>query len=172
MIALVFQPVDVKYPINISGAKFPLKMSWEIVNRMVDGELLVGSDKVALNQSGEVILKDEVDDITLILKKRIAVPHAFALEQNYPNPFNPTTNFQFSIANMPAGVRGTQAGSQLTILKVYDVLGREVETLLNEVLNPGTYNVKWDATKYSSGVYFYKLHSGNFTEIKKMLLVR
>ncbi|MBA4311922.1 MAG: hypothetical protein C0417_04755, partial [Chlorobiaceae bacterium] len=64
------------------------------------------------------------------------IPSSFSLSQNYPNPFNPTTNFQFSIANLPAGVHGTQAGSQLTILKIYDVLGREVETLVNELLNP------------------------------------
>jgi hypothetical protein len=51
-------------------------------------------------------------------------------------------------------------------------MGREVETLVNEELNVGSYTVKWDATKYSSGVYFYKLHSENFTEMKKMLLVR
>ncbi|MBA4311192.1 MAG: hypothetical protein C0417_01040 [Chlorobiaceae bacterium] len=89
------------------------------------------------------------------------LPFVCSLSQNYPNPFNPTTNFQFSIAN-----------SQLTIMKVYDVLGREVETLVNELLNPGTYNVKWDATKFSSGVYFYRLQSGKFTDVKKMILAR
>ncbi|MBA4311114.1 MAG: hypothetical protein C0417_00640 [Chlorobiaceae bacterium] len=93
----------------------------------------------------------------------IELPKSYALNQNYPNPFNPTTNFQFSIAN-----------SQLTILKIYDVLGREVETLVNEVLNPGTYNVKWDATKYSSGVYFYRLvvNNGEYASMKRMLLLK
>jgi hypothetical protein len=89
------------------------------------------------------------------------LPTAFMLQQNYPNPFNPTTNFQLSIFN-----------TQSTILKVYDMLGREVETLVNEVLNPGTYKVKWDASKYSSGIYFYRLNAGSFTDIKKMTLIK
>lgn len=101
-----------------------------------------------------------------------AIPQEFVLSQNYPNPFNPTTNFQFSIASMPAGVHGTQEGSQLTILKVYDVLGREVVSLLNEVKQPGVYTLQWDATGLPSGVYFYRLQSGIFSDVKKMLLLR
>ena len=57
-------------------------------------------------------------------------------------------------------------------LKIYDLLGREVTSLVNQQLKPGTYEVEWDATKYSSGVYIYKLTSGNFTESKKMVLVK
>jgi hypothetical protein len=91
------------------------------------------------------------------------LPAKFALDQNYPNPFNPTTNFKFSIAN-----------SQLIILKIYDVLGREVKTLVNETLNPGTYTVRWDASGVSSGVYFYRLivNNGEFQQMKKMLLLK
>jgi hypothetical protein len=91
------------------------------------------------------------------------LPAKFALDQNYPNPFNPTTNFKFSIVN-----------SQLIILKIYDVLGREVKTLVNETLNPGTYTVRWDATGISSGVYFYRLivNNGEFQQMKKMLLLK
>jgi hypothetical protein len=88
-------------------------------------------------------------------------PTTFTMNQNYPNPFNPTTNFQFSIFN-----------TQSTILKVYDMLGREVETLVNEVLYPGTYKVKWDASRYSGGIYFYHLNAGSFTDIKKMTLIK
>jgi hypothetical protein len=88
-------------------------------------------------------------------------PHAFQLEQNYPNPFNPVTNFKLSIAN-----------SQLTILKVYDVLGREVATLMNEMKQPGTYTVQWDASNVASGVYLYRLQAGSFVETKKLLLLR
>ncbi|MDP2208243.1 MAG: T9SS type A sorting domain-containing protein [Bacteroidota bacterium] len=80
-------------------------------------------------------------------------PDNFILEQNYPNPFNPSTNFKFSIARRSGGI----ATSQLTTLKVYDVLGREVATLLNEVMQPGEYSVKWDAEGVPSGVYFYRL---------------
>jgi hypothetical protein len=89
------------------------------------------------------------------------IPARFALNQNYPNPFNPATNCQFSIANR-----------QLTILKVYDVLGQEVATLVNEVKQPGTYTVQWDASGVASGVYFYRLQAGGFVQTKKLLLLR
>ena len=89
------------------------------------------------------------------------VPKIFGLSQNYPNPFNPVTTFQFSIVNR-----------QLTILKVYDILGREVATLVNEVKQPGVYTVQWDASRQSSGVYFYRLQSGSFVDVKKLILLR
>jgi hypothetical protein len=89
------------------------------------------------------------------------LPTTFELSQNYPNPFNPGTNFQFSIANR-----------RLTILKVYDVLGREVATLVNEVKQPGTYTVQWDASRQASGVYFYQLSAGSFVDTKKFVLVK
>jgi hypothetical protein len=89
------------------------------------------------------------------------MPTGFRLEQNYPNPFNPVTNFQFSILN-----------SQLTILKVYDLLGREVATLVNEVKQPGTYTVQFEARGLASGVYFYRLIAGEHILQRKMLLLR
>ena len=89
------------------------------------------------------------------------IPKELSLAQNYPNPFNPSTNFQFSIAH-----------SQLTILKVYDLLGREVATLVNEVRPPGRYQITWDAGKAASGVYFYQLMTGSVFLQRKMLLVR
>jgi hypothetical protein len=89
------------------------------------------------------------------------VPSAFNLYQNYPNPFNPITNIKFSIAR-----------SQLTILSVYDILGREVKTLVKEIKQPGVYTVQWDASKIPSGIYFYRLNVGEFIETKKLLLIR
>ncbi|MEO8513773.1 MAG: T9SS type A sorting domain-containing protein, partial [Ignavibacteria bacterium] len=88
-------------------------------------------------------------------------PNQFSLSQNYPNPFNPTTNIKFAIPN-----------SEFVKLIVYDIPGREVEMLVNENLNAGTYNADWNAASFSSGVYFYKLHAGEFTETKKMVLVK
>jgi hypothetical protein len=90
------------------------------------------------------------------------IPEKFSLYQNYPNPFNPATNIRFEIPG-----RG-----QFVTLKVYNILGRIVETLVNQQLTPGTYEVKWNAGKNSSGVYFYKLESGNFVETKKMLMIK
>jgi photosystem II stability/assembly factor-like uncharacterized protein len=89
------------------------------------------------------------------------IPSSYSLFQNYPNPFNPTTNIRYQITN-----------SKLVILKIFDILGKEVETLVNEKQSPGTYEVDWNASQYPSGVYFYKLQSGDFVDTKRMILVK
>ena len=98
------------------------------------------------------------------------IPKAFELEQNYPNPFNPTTKIKFAV---PSNVKGETSNVKII---VYDILGKEVITLVNEQLQPGTYEVEFDGSKYSSGVYFYKLSAesglGESTKTKKMLLVK
>ncbi|MBI3193237.1 MAG: T9SS type A sorting domain-containing protein [Ignavibacteriae bacterium] len=88
-------------------------------------------------------------------------PSTVSLLQNYPNPFNPTTNFGFQIANFG-----------LVLLKVFDVLGREVATLVNEELHPGTYSVSWDAVDKPSGMYYYQLQAGEFISAKRMILLK
>jgi polyhydroxybutyrate depolymerase len=88
-------------------------------------------------------------------------PRWFVLSQNYPNPFNPTTSIQFTIVNR-----------RLTILKVYDTLGREVETLVNELKEPGKYTVTIDATGLASGVYFLRMQSGDFVQTRKLVVLR
>jgi FG-GAP-like repeat/Secretion system C-terminal sorting domain/IPT/TIG domain/FG-GAP repeat len=89
------------------------------------------------------------------------IPTRFDLSQNYPNPFNPTTKIQFSIVHR-----------QLTIVNVYDVLGREVATLVNEVKEPGTYTVRFSGSGLASGVYFYRLTAGSYLATHKMILMR
>ena len=89
------------------------------------------------------------------------VPEDYQLSQNYPNPFNPLTNIKFSIP--------TQG---LVTLKVFNSLGKEVATLVNEVTNTGTYVVDFDAGNLASGVYFYRLQSNDFSETKRMMLIK
>ena len=91
----------------------------------------------------------------------IEIPNHYFLNQNYPNPFNPVTNIKFGIPES-GNVR----------LVVYDILGREVTTLMNEHKNPGTYEVKFDASHLASGIYFYSLQTDRVTETKRMLLVK
>jgi hypothetical protein len=93
------------------------------------------------------------------------------LEQNYPNPFNPSTNIRFSI---PVGTRHPDQSGQVapSLLRVYDVLGREVTTLVNEQLQPGTYSVQFDATNLSSGVYYYRLSAGTLSTTRKLILMK
>ena len=101
------------------------------------------------------------------------VPVSFTLYQNYPNPFNPITKIKFAI---PLS-RGVSEGRGVLVrLIVYDILGREIAVLVNESaaggLNAGTYQADWDASNYPSGIYFYKLVTDNYTETKKMVLIK
>ncbi len=100
-------------------------------------------------------------NIVGILNQKHNLPELFNLSQNYPNPFNPSTTINYEIPK-----------SGLVTIKIYDVLGREVETLVNEEKNSGKYKVEFDGSKLSSGVYFYKITTNNFSETKKMLLMK
>jgi|GEM_PF-2302296 len=106
---------------------------------------------------------------------RVQTPTSFALEQNYPNPFNPTTEirFQISVQRTPYGeVRGQRSEVSHMTLKVFDVLGREVATLVNEEMKTGNYETTFNAAGLSSGVYFYRLTTSGATLTKRMLLLR
>ncbi|MDZ7765806.1 MAG: T9SS type A sorting domain-containing protein [Melioribacteraceae bacterium] len=85
----------------------------------------------------------------------------FNLSQNYPNPFNPATSIEYQVASI-----------EKVSLKVYDILGREIKTLVNEIKSPGTYELTFDASELSSGIYFYRLTSGSFTKTRKMILMK
>jgi hypothetical protein len=98
------------------------------------------------------------------VSQREELPTTFALGQNYPNPFNPSTKIKFSI---PVGT-----GHAPSLLRVYDALGREVATLVNENLPPGRYEVTFDAEGLASGVYLYRLQAGEFTQTKRMVVMR
>jgi len=89
------------------------------------------------------------------------IQKTFSLQQNYPNPFNPSTTIKYSIPKQ----------SYVT-LKVYDILGREVAALVNEKKPAGVYEINWNASKLSSGVYFYQLKAGEFIQTKKMILIK
>ncbi len=108
-----------------------------------------------------------LSDILQVQTISTVTPSAYSLSQNYPNPFNPVTKIRFDIKK--SGFRSQN--SEVT-LKIYDALGREVETLVNEQLAPGTYEVTFDGTSLNSGVYFYKLMTDGFSETKRMLLIK
>ena len=96
-----------------------------------------------------------------------SIPNQFALHQNYPNPFNPSTQISFDIPE----------GGEYIMLNIYNILGQNVSTLVNGVMNPGRYTMDWNATDeignpVASGIYFYELRSESFTARKKMLLIR
>ena len=95
------------------------------------------------------------------IEKSTTLPNEFNLWQNFPNPFNPETKIQFEIPK-----------ESYVLLRVFDVLGNEVETLVNQILPPATYNVNFNASKLNNGVYFYRLDTDGFTQTRKMILLK
>jgi hypothetical protein len=94
-------------------------------------------------------------------ENNISTPNDFSLEQNYPNPFNPSTTIRFSIPSASS-----------VQLKIYNVLGNEIATIVNETFPAGSYNVEYDASNLPSGIYFYTLTTNDFSETKKMTLIK
>ncbi|PIQ08768.1 MAG: hypothetical protein COW71_10025 [Ignavibacteriales bacterium CG18_big_fil_WC_8_21_14_2_50_31_20] len=109
-------------------------------------------------------------DEALSVNDNLEVPTEYLLSQNYPNPFNPSTKIIYSIP-FALGLKHTSP-LQNTVLKVYDILGREITTLVNKVQSAGNYEVVFDGKELPSGIYFYRIQSGNFTNSKKMLLLK
>jgi hypothetical protein len=119
----------------------------------------LGGYHITLN--GCIINGVQYGTIVRIKNINTGIPAEFSLYQNYPNPFNPITKIQFALPK-----------NAFAKLIIYDVLGREVETLVNEQLAHGTYEVSWDATNYPSGVYFYRLTAGEYIETRRMILIK
>jgi hypothetical protein len=110
---------------------------------------------------GPVLWRRPVSEVVKIKSVESTFPDKIELQQNYPNPFNPNTNIRYQIAN-----------NIFVVLRVYDILGKEIATLVNEKLSAGTYEVKFDGTNLPSGVYYYKIEAGKYSATKKMLLIK
>jgi Secretion system C-terminal sorting domain len=148
---------------------------WKVLAKNYYGDSLWSSDV-----NGFYIDQNATD----VIEIKSSIPDKFELFQNYPNPFNPTTTISYTIpqssvmlnlfqhlnnSELPKQVRDDNVN---VTLKVYDVLGREIKTLVNKSQLPGNYEITFDATEYPSGIYYYKLVAGDFVETKKMLLLK
>ena len=100
-------------------------------------------------------------EITGIERNFALVPQDYTLSQNYPNPFNPITNIQFSIPK-----------TEFVSLKIYNLLGQKVTTLVDKKQPAGSYQVQWDASRFASGVYYYQLKVGDYVQTRKMVLLK
>lgn len=121
-----------------------------------------GDMYISDRSSGNIRKISNVYPITSVDNKLYQdLPQQFSLSQNYPNPFNPSTSIEFQIPQ-----------SGFVTLNIFDVLGKEAATLVNEEKNAGSYSVNFDASHLSSGIYFYELRAGNFIQIKKMSLIK
>jgi len=98
---------------------------------------------------------------TTSVKESPLVVRSFTLSQNYPNPFNPTTTISFSLLS-----------KSFVSLKVYDMLGREIATIASEEMSAGYHSRQWNAANMSSGIYFYRMQAGSYSETRKLVLLR
>ena len=162
-----FDWVTVKY--NSSGTQQWMKIYngsadyWDFANAIrldAGGNIIVSGTSSGIT-SGSDYTTIKYSQVTGITPLNNEIPQHFSLSQNYPNPFNPGTKIRFELPM-----------SSFVKLIVFDALGRELETLVSENLSAGTYEQLWNADKYSDGVYFYKLTAGNFSETKRMILVK
>jgi len=162
--------------IEMNGIEYPLTVRVEGMEIRLQDET---GKNVNINlKSGEETVISNTTINKLMVSEELLLNN-YGLEQNYPNPFNPSTKIKYTI---PSVIASETKQSQLVSLKVYDVLGNEVATLVNEEKSAGNYEVNFSAKggsasggnaySLSSGIYFYKLQAGNFTETKKMLLMK
>ncbi len=135
--------------------------SWEPESSL-GSPLLVCGKYLFSGSIGTGVWTLDLSNITSITRQKPgAIPASYSLEQNFPNPFNPTTNIQYSLPS-----------SQFVTLKVYDILGKEVETLVEKRQSAGNYHVTFDGSRLASGIYIYQLKVGNFTSSKKLTLLK
>ncbi|RPI19764.1 MAG: T9SS C-terminal target domain-containing protein [Ignavibacteriae bacterium] len=120
----------------------------------------------AVSLEGHILKLIDTVALTPVSNEGELIPDKYILYQNYPNPFNPTTKIRFDI---PSNVKRQTSNVKLVI---HNVIGKEITTLINEQMNPGTYEVEWDASNYPSGIYYYKLTSGDYSETKKMIFIK
>ncbi|MEO8513785.1 MAG: SpoIID/LytB domain-containing protein, partial [Ignavibacteria bacterium] len=150
-----------KIPCNAASGTYDLLTAlWYDKN---GNNVIDGSDFVVSSKLTTAALTISPIGINIVSTE---IPDKFALMPNYPNPFNPVTKIKFDIPSVG------QRHAFDTKLTIYDLLGKEVTTLVNEQLKPGSYEVDWDATAFASGVYFYSLVTEHITETKRMVLIK
>ena len=140
--------------INVSDAAMSIALQ-------TDGKILAGGYSGIAAGSTVFVLARYLTSNSTGINEAKSLPKSFALEQNYPNPFNPSTTINYSIPK-----------SGLVTIKIYDILGREVKTLVNEEKNAGNYNVEFNAGRLASGIYLYRMSAGSFEETKKLILIK
>ena len=140
--------------INWFNQNIPFNFNYSVIyfKDIFNGWCLSSSSYLLKTTSGGVTFANHITQNTT---------DQFKLFQNFPNPFNPSTNIKFQIKD-----------SRFVSLIIFDILGKEIETLVNKKLSPGSYNVDWNASQYPSGVYFYKITTDGFSNTKRMLLIK
>ncbi len=161
MLEVVKEGESKTIPIQVSYAQYPLTISWEMKDRPVTASLIIGAREIKMTGNGSTVITDLKASIALRVVGKTDLPREFALRQNYPNPFNPSTTIKYDLS----------VDSRVT-LKVFNILGQEVVTLVSEDQKAGYRSVEWNASNMASGVYFYRLQAGDFVASRKLLLLK
>jgi hypothetical protein len=151
-------------PIIVSSDHYPVRIEWSEKDSDSRTTLVVDNTAIAMNGRGAIEVADRTSHISLnstAHHSTTATPRAYVLQQNYPNPFNALTKISYSVP-----VDGS------VTLEIVDVLGRRMETLLDETKMAGAHTVDWNAANYPTGVYFYRMKAGVFVETKKLFLMK
>ncbi len=153
-------PVELKFSI-FGGTDTTVRVNNAVNNESFKIKLHGIPLAMSFDPNNNIVLKNAAATHVAGIKNSEIIPFEYSLHQNYPNPFNPATTIEFSI---PA--------KEFVLLKMYDLLGREISTLFNDVTDGGIHAVHLDASGFPSGIYFYTLHAGNFHQTKKMAVVK
>lgn len=152
----------IKVDQTANGSSWKLIGNFRFAGTLADKVIISDAAKTNNYIVADAIKIDSYDPVLTDIKDISAeLPHYFSLDQNYPNPFNPSTNITYKIMS-----------EQFVTIKIYDVLGKEVAILANEMKKPGSYKINYSAKNLVSGIYIYRLTAGNYTESKKMVLLR
>ena len=148
-------------PIRISDAQYPIILRWEMTQQPLKAFLVIGGKELAMAGNGSLTITDEELAISLKLTGQAELPQEFTLQQNYPNPFNPSTTIRYTL---PEDARVS--------LKLYNILGQEVATVVDADQKAGFKSVELNAGNLASGEYFYRLRAGDLVATKKLLLLK
>jgi hypothetical protein len=152
-------------PLTMSSVRYPLTIIWDVTGRGIAAALRIGGEVYELREKGSLSVTDPgvAGSVPFVLSVTGTgkLPTTFALGQNYPNPFNPNTTIDYTIAK-----------EGKVVLKVYNVLGEEVRTLVDEVETEGYRSVIFDGSNLASGVYFYRIQLGDVSMSRKMILLK
>jgi hypothetical protein len=150
-----------KYGIRISSAAYPVMIEWQTQHGSLFSSIELDGSSTPITPNGSTVIDKQPEYIAVTVSGKSRTPEQFILDQNYPNPFNPATVISYQLPER-----------SYVQLKIYNLLGEEIATLVNGIQEAGHKSVPFDATHLSSGLYLYKLNAGIFSDVKKMVLIK
>ena len=150
-----------EFPIKLAGVEYPVTVAWHIASSSASVSLVTGKGSHPMRGDGVATIGAGDGPIAVSYSGGAPLPGEFSLAQNYPNPFNPKTRIEFSL---PADAK--------VVIKVFNILGEEVASLVDRALEAGYQSVDWDAANMPSGIYLYRITAGSFSASRKMLLLK